>query len=195
MRSEDLAMSDEAGDRHRPHWEPIARLRGAILAAGLLVVALAAGWAAYQSANAVEPARQGMVTVASAPDAGTHDELQLVVGGIPRPFSSGSTIPIAGEIMARVVVSMPGDQRYARTIDLFLYRQNDSAPIDDARIDATAHMIYMDHGTFHPPVIHTDGGHYVLPVPFVMAGEWQLDMDIGAAGEQGMVQLAFTILD
>jgi hypothetical protein len=188
-------MSGEEVDRQRRRWGQVARLRGAILAAVLIVVVLAAGWAAYQSASAVEPARQGMVTVAGAPDAANHDELQLVVGGIPRPFSSGSAIPIAGDVMARVVVSAPGDQRYTRTIDLYLYRQNDSAPIDNAHIDATAHMIYMDHGTFHPSVIHTDGGHYVLPVPFVMAGEWQLDMNISAAGEQGAVQLAFTILD
>ena len=189
-------MSEEEVDRHRPRWGSIARLCGAILAAGLIVVvALAAGWAAERSASTVEPARQGVAVAASTPDAGNHDELQFVVGGIARPFPSGSAIPVAGDVMARVVVSTPGDQRYARTVDVFLYRQGDSAPIDDARIDATAHMIFMDHGTFHPEVIHTDGGHYVLPVPFVMAGEWQLDMDIGAAGDQGAVQLTFTILD
>jgi hypothetical protein len=189
-------MSEEEVDRHGRRWGRAARLRGAILAAVLLVVvALTAGWAAYRSARAVEPAQQGESGAAIPPDSSNHDELQLVVGGIPRPFSSGSTIPVAGDVMARVVVSTPGDQRYARTIDLFLYRQTDSAPIDDARIDATAHMIYMDHGTFHPQVIRTNNGHYVLPVPFVMAGEWQLDMDIDAAGEQGAVQLAFTILD
>jgi hypothetical protein len=188
-------MSIAEIDRHRRRWGSVARLRNAILAAGLVIVALAAGWAAYRRASAVEPAQQGASAAAGAPDTGNHDELQLVVGGIPRPFSSGSTIPVAGDVMARVVVSAPGDQRYARTIDLFLYRQNDSAPIDDAHIGATARMIYMDHGTFHPDVIRTGGGHYVLPVPFVMAGEWQLDMDIGAAGEQGAVQLAFTILE
>jgi len=189
-------MSGEEVDRRRRRWGSVARLHGAILAAGfIVVVALAAGWATYRAARAVGSAQQGVSAAVVTPDAGNHDALQLVVGGIPRPFSSGSAIPVAGDVMARVVVSTPGDQRYARTIDLFLYRQNDSAPIDDARIDATAHMIYMDHGTFHPDIIRAGSGHYVLPVPFVMAGEWQLDMDIGVTGEQGAVQLAFTILD
>jgi hypothetical protein len=195
-------MQQRLVDRHPRRRACLAGVVIAVLAMAL--IGLAAVWQPWAGdpSSRVSLARMGLgqpgagpAAAASRRDTSTADALQLVVGGMPRSFTSGSEVPVAGEVLARIGVSAPGDQRYARTVEVFLYRQSDAAPIDDARIAATAHMIYMDHGTFHPEVIPAGGGHYVLPVPFVMPGEWQLDMDIAAAGDHGTVELTFNLLD
>jgi hypothetical protein len=79
-------------------------------------------------------------------------------------------------------------------VDLYLYRQTPTDPID-ATVQAAARMLYMDHGIFRPVILRGDKGHYVLPIQFPMPGEWQVDVEIGVAGKQATLQVLMDVFD
>ncbi|MBI3536610.1 MAG: hypothetical protein HY070_03450 [Chloroflexi bacterium] len=111
------------------------------------------------------------------------DNLQLVIGGMPQPFNFQNEIPIAGDLQAKLEIQ-PGDERYTRTAELFLYQATAQQPIDSTRILVTGRMRYMDHGTFRQVAERLGDGHYAINLPFAMPGEWELDFDIGAMEKQ-----------
>jgi hypothetical protein len=116
------------------------------------------------------------------------DDMHLVVAGIARPFTSGDTLPVSGDVMAKVTVER-GEERYSRIVDLYLYHLATSKPLDDAGVQLTGSMRYMDHGTFRAVTVQSEGGHYILNLPFIMPGEWEVDLDIGISGRQNKIQL------
>lgn len=176
------------------------RRRGLIIGSALaILVALLVGVAIWQFAPAasgraaaanIRPTQPSLRADPAIPDA---DTLQLVVGGVPRPFSSGESIPIADDVNARVTVTVPDSTPYYRSVDVYLYHENDSSPVVGADIQARVHMLYMDHGTAQPEVIRGDAGHYLAPVQFAMAGEWELDVTITTADGHGAFALSFGI--
>jgi hypothetical protein len=95
-----------------------------------------------------------------------------------------------------VDVHRPVDQRYAREVDVYLYRKGASdLPVEVASIAAAGHMRFMDHGSFRQVALYRGGGHYVLPVQFLMAGEWALDLDIAAPDARGALELDLDVFD
>lgn len=190
-----------------PRKQPFGRrtlVMGATLALLAVVLASAAIWrlqtpatvgqAAGANADLAPPSMTAAPKIvtprAATPDG---DTLQLVVGGVPRPFSSGESIPIAGDVSARVTVSAPDTTPYYRSVEVYLYHEGDSSPVSGADIQARVHMLYMDHGTAQPEVVKGDAGHYLVPVQFAMAGEWELDVTIATADTPGVFALSFGI--
>ncbi len=153
--------------------------------------------------NLEEPAAP--VAVASAEDAANEaptdensdpipDDLQLVVAGIASPFANGGEAPVAGDVVAQLTFTPSGD-RYGRDLDVYLYHQNTSIPLDDATIQATATMLFMDHGTFRQVAYPAGEGHYLLPLQFPMPGEWQLELDITAVDAQKTLYLDLNLFE
>lgn len=122
-----------------------------------------------------------------------NDRMQVLIGGIPRPFTSGGELPVVADMMAIVRVHTPNEPHMVRDVELFLYRQGTDEPIDNARILGTAHMVLMDHGVIYPEVQSKGNGRYIVPIEFPMTGEWQLDLQIGVGGTTGLVQLTLEI--
>ncbi len=122
------------------------------------------------------------------------DNLRLVVGGIPRTFANGDQVPLSGDVVAKINVER-GDERYSRRVDLYLYHQSSSLPADDVTVQIKGEMLYMEHGTFRVVPLQSDGGHYILLLPFIMPGEWQVDLQINVSGRQTEVQLLFDLFE
>jgi hypothetical protein len=105
-------------------------------------------------------------------------------------------LPVAADLAAKVAVRPTGDQRYGRDVDLYLYRKGaDSPPVEYATVRVAGHMRYMDHGSFRQVALPGGGGHYLVPVQFLMAGEWTIDLDIRAPGSQGALSLDVDIFE
>ncbi|MBI3943793.1 MAG: hypothetical protein HY326_12325 [Chloroflexi bacterium] len=156
----------------------------------------------YGSANATTKyltsaaAEQGHVTTGRVPTPTgvSNDALELLVGGISRPLTNGSEITIAGDLQAQLTFSA-GDKHYFRNLDLYLYHLDSTRPEENATIELTGRMRYMDHGTFRQVAIPLGGGHYLLPLEFPMPGEWQMGLDIGAAGSPSSVIINLDLFD
>lgn len=122
------------------------------------------------------------------------DDLQLVIGGIASPFANGGKVPVVGDVVAQLTFIPSGD-RYGRDLDMYLYHQNTSIPLDDAAIQATATMRFMDHGTFRQVAYPTGEGHYLLLLQFPMPDEWHLELEITAAGVQNTLYLDLNLFE
>ncbi|MBI3914244.1 MAG: FixH family protein [Chloroflexi bacterium] len=125
---------------------------------------------------------------------GIPDMLALVVGGIPREFVNGGEAPVAGDVIAKINVER-GEERYSRRIDLYLYHQATSKPVEDANVQLTGAMRYMDHGTIRSAPLRSDGGHHVFELGFDMPGEWEVELAISLAGKQTKIQLQMDIFE
>ena len=176
-----------------------------------VIASLVAGWLTYLLGMAAVPVFPGLAEpaapVAAAPakdipggnptgeDSGyTVDDLQLVVAGIANPFANGGETPVAGDVMAQLTFT-PGDERYGRNLDLHLYQLGNSTPIDDATVQVTGRMRYMEHGTFRQIALPVGEGHYLLLLQFPMPGEWELELEITAAGAQNTIYLDLNLLE
>ncbi len=144
----------------------------------------------YQSQEADPSVAQSSMT--NTPNA--PDQLELVVAGFGKPFSNGEAIPVVGDILANMTV-IPGNERYNRDLELYLYHEASSKPIDDAMIQLTGSMRFMEHGTFQAVAINLDDGNYLVQLPFPMPGEWQLEIEIIAPDGTGKIRLDIDLFE
>ncbi len=141
-----------------------------------------------------EAATSADVAPAATERRGASDSLELVLGGIPSPYVKGSEIPLGGDVIAQVTV-MPGDGRYSRRVNLRLSHETSGQGVDDASVQVTGRMRYMDHGTFREVAEPSGGGNYLLPLNFPMLGEWQVDLEIVASRTRDTLQLNINLFD
>jgi hypothetical protein len=141
------------------------------------------GSAAVSSPGVSPPSQAGSAR-SSAPD-----RLRIVVGGVEAANQDLQAIPLSRDVLAALAVDTSPDQRYARTFDLRLYHEGSSQPIDNAGVKALAKMRFMDHGTFVATAVPTGDGHYQLTLPFVMSGEWQVDVQFATPEDKGSIQV------
>jgi hypothetical protein len=168
-----------------------------------LVIAIIGGLSTYYLAIAAEPLmpwlaeqdsphviEQNVTTPVNQPVKRSvgNDNLQLVVGGIPSAFVNGVPIPVTGDVVAEITMTL-GDVRYTRSADLYLYHQTTFKPIEDAKAEVTGRMRYMEHGTFRQIALPSGEGHYYLDLPFPMSGEWELEIVIITANKQNTIHL------
>ncbi len=122
------------------------------------------------------------------------DNLGLIVGGVTRSFKNGDEAPITSDVVAKINVAR-GDERYSRRVDIYLYHQSSSEPVDNATAQVIGQMRYMDHGAFRTVPLQSDGGHYIVHLPFVMPGEWEVDFYVSVSGKQTKIQLMIDLFD
>ena len=175
-----------------------------------LAIAVVGGGLTYYFAMAVEPlapwlagrdtiqdVKQNVVTTTSQSSVGRNvntDNLQWVVGGIPSAIRNGSPIPVTGDVLIEIMIS-PGDVRYTRSADLYLHHQTTSKPIEDAKVEAVGSMRFMEHGTFRQVALPSGEGHYYLDLPFIMSGEWQLELKVSLSGQPRTIYIFIDIFN
>lgn len=192
----------------------LVRIVGWRTLAVFAAVAFGAGWATYGVANAADSvlesigvvaAHENVETVAkrvASADAapawrkGDGDQIELVVAGIATPFVNGSPVSVGKDLMAEFTVKPSDDGRFWRTLDVYLYPADAPASgVGDAKVKASAHMRYMDHGAFQRSAVPVGDGHYLVELPFPMPGEWEIVLEIGARDTDNTLQIAIDILD
>ena len=155
-------------------------LRIAVAGAALLIFALGTA-VAGRSEPVAPPAARPSVDV-------SHDRLLLVRGGVPTLLVVGAPIEIGATLTASVGLfeADPG-ARYARIVTLEV--RDGADLVDGATISVAGHMLAMDHGSFATTAASRGDGRYVLRLPFVMPGEWQLDIHVTSAARSGDLTL------
>jgi hypothetical protein len=172
---------DERQGGRRATASPRFALAAVGIAAAMLAL-IAGAWLALRAADSDE---------GPAPESVGTDTLQWVVGGVPQPLPS--VAPLLGDLSASIALA-PGDERYARTVDVFLFHEN--APgdaVDGAVVQATATMLLMDHGAVATEATPTGDGHYLLPLRFGMPGEWQIDLAVSAGDQHASMVLVVEV--
>lgn len=189
-----------SGEVKSQDWLRVGRFVPVGLTAGILVyqIAILAApvfpWLGEQSVPIAAASVETPALIVESTKSITPDDLQLVVAGFASPFSNGSEIPVAGDLLAGLTMT-PGDERYSREMVVHLYHQASSTPVEDAAIQATASMRFMDHGTFRQIAFNVGQGNYLLLLPFPMPGEWRLDLEIGASDRQDNIRLDVSLFD
>ncbi|HEY3291534.1 MAG TPA: hypothetical protein VGK87_15490, partial [Anaerolineae bacterium] len=90
---------------------------------------------AQPAASEVKPARL------------STDDIQLLVGGIPRPFKQGAVVPVVGDLEGQLTLRT-ADAAFLRNFDLFLYQETPNSPFEKADVQVEGHMPDMAHGDF-----------------------------------------------
>jgi len=129
-----------------------------------------------------------------------YEERDATLSWIRFPLDGGGAITIATtrpELLPACVALFfaPGDERYGRNLDLYLYHLDASTSLDPATIQVTGRMRYMEHGTFRQIALPVGEGHYLLLLQFPMPGEWQLELEITATGVQNTIYLDLNLFD
>ncbi|MDE3074114.1 MAG: FixH family protein [Chloroflexota bacterium] len=179
---------------------PASKMGGWSLVSLLVASAVGAGILAYAVAEAVQPAlpwlgestdEAAAATQASpgaAGNAAAHDTLQVVVGGIPQALTPGQDVPVAGDVTARISEQVTGPG--TRALDVWLLHDGDAQrPVEDGRITTHGYMRFMAHGGVGTVSTAAGGGHYLLPLQFTMAGDWQVDLDVTAGDQHAQLSL------
>ncbi len=130
---------------------------------------------------------EGTAPVVAHATSPSLDRLAVVTGGIVTALAPGRAIPIAGELTATVELHADPGVRYARVLSITL--ESGSSPVQDATVTIQAHMLTMDHGAFAATALPSGDGRYVARLPFVMPGEWQLDLRVASPSQSGDLAL------
>ncbi len=178
-------------------------------------VAFGAGWATYGVASAADSVLESIGVVAehesvetavqrtTSADAaragrkGDGDQVDIVVAGIATPLAGSNPIPIGQNILAELTMKPAGDGgRFQRTLDVYLHSEGAPASgIAGATVKATAHMRFMDHGAFQRSAVPIGDGHYLVELPFVMPGEWDVALDVETRSIASTIHVSLNILD
>jgi hypothetical protein len=167
----------------------LAALSLGVLASGC--AAVGAGQVAHVATPAAATARP-----TSAPDPALAPPLALVVGGVARPLRDGDDVPLNGELAARVRLR-PGEGRFGRAVDLSLRRGRaaSSLPVGDAKVSVQGEMREMQHGAFRGAGYPVADGHYLVPLPFAMPGEWRVGLQIDTHDQRSALLLEIVVPD
>lgn len=123
----------------------------------------------------------------------TEDVIAVVRGGIASPLVPGEPLAVSGDVVATIAVKAVPQTRYARTLVVTL--ANAAGALDGGTIQVSAHMRYMDHGSFAARAVPEGTGRYVVALPFVMPGEWELVVAGQAGVDLGEVVIDISVFD
>jgi hypothetical protein len=133
------------------------------------------------------------VTAGDDPAPRGGDRIALVVGGVEQTLPDDEAIPVRGTLAAKIrITALPG-VAYARALQITVLRGETF--VTDATVRASAHMRFMDHGSFQVVAVPSGNGTYVAPLQFAMAGEWALVLAIQTVKENGEIALDIDAFD
>ncbi len=102
-------------------------------------------------------------------------------------MENGGRVPVSDDFVAEVFVS-PYPPDWNTDLHLFLLHKTDFEPVKDADVDLDYEMVWMDHGVDTQVGRKVGDGHYLLPLSFLMYGDWNIDVRMNFA-DQGRKHL------
>ena len=132
-------------------------------------------------AGAVLPAKQG-----------EYDTLTVIENGASRALKNGGRVSLVDGVTAEVFFSPYPPQR--RT-DLYLYliRNGEEPRTGKPAVEAEYSMTQMSHATFTRSGVELQRGRYLLPLTFLMSGEWAIDIKVGWPDNTGRLKLVTNV--
>ena len=108
-------------------------------------------------------------------------------GEDPVAMENGGRVPVSDDMVAEIFVS-PYPPDWNTDLHLFLLRKSDFEPVKDVNVDLDYEMVWMDHGVDTQIGSKVADGHYLLPLSFLMYGDWNIDVRMNFA-DQGRKHL------
>jgi hypothetical protein len=117
--------------------------------------------------------------VSSANPTGTESpeispRLGIVQDNEATAMENGGRVALGDGKIVEVFLS-PYPPDWQTDLHLFLMDKETFEPIADVEVDLTYDMVFMDHGIDAQIGIKLQDGHYVLPLAFLMYGDWNVD--------------------
>ena len=92
-------------------------------------------------------------------------------------MENGGRVALGEDKVVEVFLS-PYPPDWQTDLHLFLMDKETFEPITDVDVDLTYDMVFMDHGIDTQVGIKLEDGHYVLPLSFLMYGDWNVDTTV-----------------
>lgn len=92
-------------------------------------------------------------------------------------LDNGGRVPLGEDKVAEVFLS-PYPPQWQTDLHLFLMNKETFDPITEVDVDLEYEMVYMDHGIDALKGTKIADGHYILPLSFLMYGDWNVDTRI-----------------
>lgn len=121
----------------------------------------------------------------------TDPRLGFVIEGDAVAIANGGRVPLGEGKLAEVFLA-PYPPDWQTDLHLYLLNGGDFSPITDVEVDLVYEMTYMDHGIDKLAGTQVGDGHYVLPLSFVMYGDWNVDTIVDLPKE-GKKRLRFVV--
>ncbi len=100
-------------------------------------------------------------------------------------LENGGRVPLGEDTVAEVFLS-PYPPDWNTDLHLFLLSKDDFTPVTNVDVDLKYDMVFMDHGIDSQTGVKIAEGRYLMPLSFLMYGDWQVDvrMDSAATGKK-----------
>ena len=106
-------------------------------------------------------------------------------------LENGGRVPLGEDKLAEVFLS-PYPPDWNTDLHLFLLDNTEFKPIQKVDVDLEYDMVWMDHGIDAQIGTKLDEGHYLLPLSFLMYGDWNVDVRLDFLDE-GKKHLQFIV--
>ena len=121
------------------------------------------------------------VSVKATPGENEAEPLSPRLGFVQRggvtAMKNGGRVPLSEDKIAEVFLA-PYPPDWQTDLNLFLLDKETYQPVTDVEVDLEYEMVYMDHGIDGLPGTKVADGHYVLPLSFLMYGDWSVDVTL-----------------
>ena len=107
----------------------------------------------------------------------SNPRLGFIVDREAVAMKNGGRVPLGDDRVAEVFLA-PYPPNWQTDLHLYLLNRNDFSPVTDADVDLLYEMVWMDHGIDGQVGRKVADGHYVLPLDFLMYGDWSVDTRI-----------------
>ncbi len=154
-----------------------------ILAAGLAFASLAMLGCDAEAGPAVE-FRSAPEGALYATDGDAQSKLGYVPadGEDPYAMANGGRVPLGEDRIAEVFLS-PYPPDWNTDLHLYLLDKDTFEPLTNVDVDLEYDMVWMNHGIDPRSGTKVGEGHYLLPLSFLMYGDWNVDIRLAFRDE------------
>ncbi len=92
-------------------------------------------------------------------------------------MSNGGRVPLGEDKVMEVFLS-PYPPDWQTDLHLFLLDKETFQSVEDVDVELVYDMVFMNHGIDAARGTKIGNGHYVLPLTFLMYGDWQVDTTV-----------------
>tara|TARA_B100001971_G_scaffold207974_1_gene229002 strand:+ start:675 stop:1097 length:423 start_codon:yes stop_codon:yes gene_type:complete len=102
-------------------------------------------------------------------------------------LENGDRVPLGDDTVAEIFLS-PYPPDWNTDLHLFPLTKDYFKPVADVDVDLEYDMVYMDHGIDTQSGTKIADGRYLMPLSFLVYGDWQVDvrMESAMTGEKDL---------
>ena len=104
--------------------------------------------------------------------------LVVTVGGEDIGIKNGATVRLGEGVTAELFMDPFPPRTLSAVLDVYLKRND--CPVEDGFVSVAYDMLAMDHGPFGATAKGIGGGHFLVPLDYIMFGTWDQTLTIRA---------------